>query len=61
LKYGELKKILRKNGCKIVKEGANHEMWYSKTTSKIFPVARHNSKEVPTGTYNSIMRDAGIE
>ena len=27
--YNELKKILKKNGCRLVREGANHEMFQS--------------------------------
>ena len=36
--YNELKKILKKNGCRLVREGANHEMWFSTKTKKQFTV-----------------------
>lgn len=29
LKYSELKKELRKQGCRLHHEGGNHEIWYS--------------------------------
>ncbi len=59
--YSELKKILRKNSCFVEKEGANHEIWFSKATGKRFTVGRHNREEVPTGTLKSIKKAAGIE
>ncbi len=59
--YSELKKLLKKNGCQLKREGANHEFWYSPKTNKHFTVGRHNSKEVATGTLKSIKRDAGLE
>lgn len=61
IKYSELKKILRKNGCRCNHEGANHEIWYSPITNKMFPVARHNMKEVANGTLKAILKQAGIE
>ena len=41
MKYSELKKLLKKNGCRMEREGANHELWYSPITGKTFPVGRH--------------------
>ncbi|MCI6580557.1 MAG: type II toxin-antitoxin system HicA family toxin [Oscillospiraceae bacterium] len=59
--YNELKKILKKNGFRLVREGANHEMWFSPKTNKQFTVGGHKTQEVPTGTLKSIMKSAGIE
>lgn len=61
MKYSELEKILVKNGCVIKREGKNHCIWYSPITNQSFPVGRHRSQDVPTGTYKSIMRSAGIK
>ncbi len=61
MKYSELKKILKKNGCTIHHEGANHEIWYSPKSGKTFPVGRHNNKDVVNGTYRAIMKQAGLE
>ena len=60
MKYSELKRILRENGCYMTSEGASHEEWFSPITNEHFPVGRHGSKEVPVGTYNAIMRESGI-
>ncbi len=61
MKYSELKKLLRKNGCFLKREGSNHEQWFSPKTNKFFMVGRHNSQDVPTGTLKSIKNDSGIE
>ena len=61
MKISELKKLLKKNGCKQIRDGDNHEIWYSPITKQQFPVPRHNSKELPTGTEKIIMKQAGLK
>lgn len=61
MKYSELKKLLKKNGCQLLREGAGHEIWYSPKTAKTFSVGRHNTEDVKKGTLKSIMKDAGLE
>lgn len=60
MKYSELKKLLKKNNCVMQSEGANHEIWYSPITQKKFTVGRHNTQDVAKGTYNAIMKQAGL-
>lgn len=59
--YGELKRLLKKIGCSVLREGGNHEIWYSPITGKQFPVGRHTVEEVPRGTLNSIKKAAGLQ
>lgn len=61
MKYSELKRLLKKYGCYILREGARHETWFSPSTNKKFPVGRHGTEDVPKGTLSSIFKDAGIE
>lgn len=61
MNYGELKRELKKCGCYIIREGANHEIWFSPVTNKQFPIGRHTKEEVPIGTLNSIKRAAGLK
>lgn len=61
MKTSELKKLLRKNGCKQESEYTGHERWYSPITNKYFAVPRHDSKEIATGTANRILKDAGLK
>lgn len=59
--YSELKKLLKKNGCKMIRQGANHEVWQNTKTNKLFTVGRHKSQEVSAGTLQSIKKDAGLK
>jgi len=59
--FGELKKLLKKNKCRIHHQGKKHEIWENTVTGEKFSVGRHDSKEIKTGTVNSILKDAGIK
>lgn len=61
MKGSELVKLIKKTGCYKVREGANHEIWYSPITGKTFTVPRHYSHEIKTKTANSILEDAGVK
>ncbi|MFV0616995.1 MAG: type II toxin-antitoxin system HicA family toxin [Megasphaera sp.] len=60
MKRSELLKILKKNGCKLIGHGGNHDLYYSPITGKQFPVWRHN-KDIPPGTIKAIFKQAGIQ
>lgn len=38
MKYSEIKRKLKRAGCYCKREGANHEIWYSPATDRMFPV-----------------------
>ena len=61
MKYSELKKLLKKHGCYLKRDGARHDIWYSPITDQMFPVGRHDSQDVKNGTLKSILKAAGIE
>ena len=61
MKTSELILLLRNNGCHLVRHGSNHDVWYSPLTKTTFLVGRHLSKEIKTGTLNSILNKAGID
>lgn len=60
MNYSELSKRLSQGKSRKVREGANHELWYSEITGKTFAVPRHK-KEIATGTANKILKDAGLK
>ena len=60
MKTTELLKILKKNGCYLVRHGSSHDIWFSQLTSKQFAVPRHKD-EIKIGTLKSILKEAGIE
>ena len=61
MKYSELKRFLKKNGCWFDHEGGGHEIWYSSKSDQYFSVGRHNKEDCPKGTLNSILKDAGLK
>jgi predicted RNA binding protein YcfA (HicA-like mRNA interferase family) len=61
MKFAELKRKLKANGCYIVEEKTNHEWWYSPITKSHFPVGRHDKQEVPNGTLKAICKQSGIK
>lgn len=61
MKTSELTKLLKKNQCCLTEHGKEHDKWYSEVTGKTFMVPRHGGKEIPTGTANRILKDAGIK
>ena len=60
MKKGELLKILKRGQCSFLRNGGNHEIWYSSKEQRKFQVPRH-SKEIPTGTVESILKQAGLK
>lgn len=61
MKTSELAKLLKKHGCRLLEHRGEHDWWYSPETGKEFALPRHQSKEIPTGTANRIMKDAGLK
>lgn len=61
MKTSELKRLLKAGGCYFLKEGGEHETWYCPRTGKKIRIHRHPSKEVPTGTADRILKDAGLK
>lgn len=60
MRYSEIYKELKEHKCHVLREGANHSIWFSPITGQTFPVSRHKTEEVPTGTLKSIRKAAGI-
>lgn len=61
MKTSELKKQIKKAGCRKIREGSSHEIWENPETGMTFTVPRHNGQEIPTGTANSILKMAGLK
>ncbi len=60
MKTQELLKLLKKSNCKLLRNGSRHDIWYSPVTDKQFAVPRHKA-EIPSGTLNNILKDAGLK
>ena len=51
---GEMVRLLKKHGCKLIRHGARHDIWMNPETGGMAEIPRHPSKELPTGTANDI-------
>lgn len=60
MKTQELLKMLKKGECVKLRSGSRHDIWYSPKTGKQFAVPRHKA-EIPNGTLNNILKDAGLK
>lgn len=61
MKYSEVEKKLAKAGCRYVRDGKKHPIWFSPITGKEFQTSHHKSEEVKIGTLKSISRDSGVK
>jgi len=61
MKYSELERKLKTEGCRWFKNGKRHPIWYSPITDRYFEMSYHQSEEVKQGTLKSICKTSGIK
>lgn len=61
MKYSEFISELKSAGCRFVRNGGNHDIWYSPITCKKFSVLRHTSKEVDSGLERLMRKQTGVK
>ena len=61
MKTSELARKLKKAGCYFIEHRGEHDFWFSPITGNEIQLPRHPAKEIPTGTANSILKDAGLK
>jgi predicted RNA binding protein YcfA (HicA-like mRNA interferase family) len=60
MKFSELVRLLEVNGFALIKEKGSVRYYGKPGWDRIVRVDYHGSKEVPTGTCQSILKAAGI-
>jgi predicted RNA binding protein YcfA (HicA-like mRNA interferase family) len=60
MRFSELVRLLEKNGFRIVKEKGSIRHYAKPDCPRLIRVDYHGSKEVPTGTCQSILKAAGL-
>lgn len=60
MKFSELYRILQKDGWYIVRTKKHHVFAHPVKEGQIM-VGKHKSEEVPTGTLNGILKQAGLK
>jgi len=61
IKFSELIRLLERNGFKLVKEKGSIRYYTKPGVERLIRVDYHGSKEVPTGTCNTILKAAGLK
>ena len=57
MKGSELKRIITKEGWYFVRHGSKHDLYgHADHPGVLIPIPRHESREVPTGTANNILK-----
>lgn len=59
MKLSDLEKHLRRNGCRLGREGARHSIWTNDEKQKIAAVPRHH--EIPPGTVRQICKALEVQ
>lgn len=61
MKYNELHRILKNNGCYPTgKELCGHPEWFSPITGQKFATSHHGKSEVAKGTLKNIRKASGV-
>lgn len=60
MKFSEFQKLMEAAGWTI-KKGKKHYKYVHPDYEYSIPVGRHSAKEVPKGTLNAMMKQAGIK
>ncbi len=58
--FGELVRLLEKNGFQIVREKGSVRYYGKAGHARLIRIDYHGSKEVPMGTCRSILKAAGL-
>ncbi len=61
MKFSELAKLLEEKGFSIIKQKGSIRYYWKDGWNKIIRLDYHGSKEVPTGTFNAILKAAGLK
>ncbi|MDH4129964.1 MAG: type II toxin-antitoxin system HicA family toxin [Spirochaetota bacterium] len=58
MKRNKLVKLLKENGCKLLREGSKHSWWVNPSLNKRSAVPRHS--EINDQLVKKILKDLGI-
>ncbi|MDR1197661.1 MAG: type II toxin-antitoxin system HicA family toxin [Prevotellaceae bacterium] len=61
MKYSEVERKLKTEGCRFVKNGKRHPIWHSPITNQYFELSYHTSQEVKSGTLKSISKASEVK
>lgn len=60
MKNRELRKRAEKKGWRFERHGGNHDIYSHPDKDFTIAIGRHDSQEVPTGTFNKLKKQIGF-
>ncbi|MBR6250114.1 MAG: type II toxin-antitoxin system HicA family toxin [Bacteroidales bacterium] len=60
MKYSEFYKLLESHGW-VISKGKRHYKYVKPGVNHFIPVGRHQSQEIPKGTLERMLKDAGLK
>ena len=61
MKFGELVRLLERNGFELIREKGSIRYYGKPGIDKLIRIDYHGSREVPTGTCEAILKAAGLK
>jgi predicted RNA binding protein YcfA (HicA-like mRNA interferase family) len=61
MKYSEIERKLKREGCYSIDESGRHPEWYSPITEVSFLLSHHKSEEAKSGTVHKISKASGVK
>lgn len=61
MRFSELVKLLERNGFELLREKGSIRYYTKPGVDKLIRIDYHGSREVPTGTYEAILKAAGLK
>ena len=57
MKTKQFVKVLKENGCILLRHGSRHDIWLNTKNGKVCSVPRHGSQEMPKGLACKILSE----
>ena len=54
MKWNELRRIAEKKGWKLLRKGANHDIYKHPEKDEVLQIGRHGKEEIKNGTFNKL-------
>ena len=61
MKVSELKRLIKKQKCRFLSHGKEHDVWENTETGQVARIPRHDAKEIGKGLAEQIQKDLGLK
>jgi len=61
MRVSEFRKAIKKIGCRLEREGSNHEIWRSPITGEQFRLSRDRNKDLTPKAESELRKLAGLK